>query len=456
MIGEWQLSDLQAALGGELPGGDALFTGISTDTRSIEPGNLFLALKGPNFDGHRFIEQALEKGAVAVVVSEQQSAEIPQWLVDDTHAALGLIGKLNRQRFKKPVFAVTGSAGKTTVKEMLAAILAQQGEVLATHGNLNNDIGGPLTLMEIDDQHQHAVIELGASAEKEIAYTVNLTLPDVAILTNAMGAHLEGFGSLQGVVRAKGEIFDTLTDSGWAIINRDDPHTDYWLNKTEGQNRLTFGIENDQADVVARNLEISENGCYRFLLVAGEQQAEIQLGVMGKHNVANATAACAAIIASGLPLKLAVNGLEKFTPVKGRMCPQMGANGVTVIDDSYNANPGAVKAAIDLLTSLPGKHLLLLGDMAELGDDAAEQHADVGRYAAQKGTGRLLTVGALSLHTVNAFNAATGMQGGHFETREQMVDAVRALLEPDMTVLVKGSRSAGMEKVVAGLVEGNH
>jgi UDP-N-acetylmuramoyl-tripeptide--D-alanyl-D-alanine ligase len=456
MIGEWRLSDLQSALGGELPAGDMPFNGVSTDTRTIVPGNLFLALKGPNFDGHRFVDRALSKGAVAAVVSDRQGDDIPQWLVGDTHAALGQIAKLNRQRFENTVFTVTGSAGKTTVKEMLATILSQQGEVLATKGNLNNDIGAPLTLLSLERQHQYGVIELGASAEKEIDYTVRLSLPDVAILTNAMGAHLEGFGSLQGVVRAKGEIFDGLSDDGWAIINRDDPHSEAWLDKTEGRNRLTFGVENSAADVVATHLSIAENGCYRFQLNYADQSVTLSLGVMGKHNVANATAATAAIIAAGLPLELAVEGLKKFTPVKGRMCPMTGMYGSTVIDDSYNANPGSVKAAIDLLTSLPGKHLLLLGDMAELGKDEAEQHADVGSYAAQKGTGRLMAVGALSLHAVDAFNASTGAQGGHFDTREQLVDAVRTLQEPEMTILVKGSRSAGMEKVVAGLVEGNH
>ncbi|MCO4757607.1 MAG: UDP-N-acetylmuramoylalanyl-D-glutamyl-2, 6-diaminopimelate--D-alanyl-D-alanine ligase, partial [Oceanospirillaceae bacterium] len=203
-------------------------------------------------------------------------------------------------------------------------------------------------------------------------------------------------------------------------------------------------------------LSIAENGCYRFQLNYAGKSVTLSLGVMGKHNVANATAATAAIIAAGLPLELAVEGLKKFTPVKGRMCPMTGMHGSTVIDDSYNANPGSVKAAIDLLTSLPGKHLLLLGDMAELGKDEAEQHADVGSYAAQKGTGRLMAVGALSLHAVDAFNASAGTQGGHFDTREQLVDAARTLQEPGMTILVKGSRSAGMEKVVAGLVEGNH
>ncbi len=455
MIGTWTVAQLKDVLGGELIGSDITFDGVSTDTRSLQSGNLFLALKGPNFDGHRFIEGAMEKGAVAAVVSEPQELDIPQWVVTDTRIALGQIARLNRQRFDAPVFAVTGSAGKTTVKEMLATILAQKGEVLATKGNLNNDIGAPLTLLSIDGQEKHAVIELGASAEKEIAYTTALTLPDVAVLNNAMGAHLEGFGSLEGVVRAKGEIFDGLPEGGYAVINADDPHAQYWLDQNANRNYLTFGIKT-QADVQAINLQSDDAGRFTFELKYREQTLPVSLKVMGKHNVANATAATAAIVAAGYPLQLAVDGLEQFIPVNGRMCPYAGPEGITVIDDSYNANPGSVKAAIDLLAARTGKRLLVLGDMAELGDTAAEQHADVGSYAAQKGTDRLMAVGALSLHAVEAFNADAGTQGGHFETKESLVEAVRALAEPGMTVLVKGSRSAGMEQVVAELVKGNH
>ncbi|MGB0466949.1 MAG: UDP-N-acetylmuramoyl-tripeptide--D-alanyl-D-alanine ligase [Pontibacterium sp.] len=454
MIGDWWLSDLQAELGGELAGSDTAFSGLSIDTRTLQPGDVFLALKGPSFDGHCFIDQAMAKGAVAAVVSELQPVNLPQWRVTDTHAALGQIAALNRKRFKGPVFAVTGSVGKTSVKEMLATLLAQKGPVLATRGNLNNDIGAPLTLLSIQAEHLHAVVELGASAEKEIAYTTALTLPDVAVLNNAMAAHLEGFGSLEGIVRAKGEIFDGLSENGRAIINLDDPHAEYWLAKNYQRNVLTFSIENPAADVRATNLVADAQGCFSFKLSYGDQSGIVTLKVMGRHNVANAAAATAAVLAAGYPLSLAVDGLVKFEAVSGRMCPCTGPDDLRVIDDSYNANPGSVKAAIDLLASLPGKRLLLLGDMAELGDDAAAQHSDMGNYAAKQGVDRLMAAGALSLHAVNAFNAAAGTEGGHFETREQMVDAVRALTEPGMTILVKGSRSAGMEQVVAELVKG--
>lgn len=454
MIGEWTLAQLAPELDAVLVSADAAFHGVSTDTRTLQPGDLFVALKGPNFDGHRFIAQALAQGAVAAVVSEAQALEIPQLLVADTRIALGQIARINRRRFNAPVFAVTGSVGKTTVKEMLAAILLQKGKVLATRGNLNNDIGAPLTLLSLQGDEAHAVIELGASAEQEIAYTTALTLPDVAILNNAMGAHLEGFGSLAGVVRAKGEIFQGLSDQGWAIVNRDDPHAAEWLRLDTVRNVLTFGVDNPQADVQATALAAGDNGCFRFALGYRGESESVQLKVMGRHNVANATAAAAAIIAAGYPLKLAARGLETFEAVPGRTRPYAGVNGMTVVDDSYNANPGSVKAAIDLLSTLPGKRLLVLGDMAELGETAPEQHADVGSYAAQKGTDRLLAVGALSLYAVEAFNASTGIQGGHYQTRENLVEAILALAEPGVTVLVKGSRSAGMEKVVAELVKG--
>ena len=456
MIGEWCLSQLQAALKGVLHGDDIEFSGVSIDTRTLVPGNLFLALKGPNFDGHRFVAQAIEKGAVAAIVSELQPEDFPQLQVADTHAVLGLLGKLNRERSDAQIVAVTGSAGKTTVKEMLAAILRTQGEALATRGNLNNDIGAPLTLMELEATHHFGVIELGASAEKEIEYTVGLTQPQVSVLTNAMGAHLEGFGSLQGVVRAKGEIFDALSPEGVAVINADDPHAPIWLARAEQKRRITFGVENVYADVNATRLEVGANGCYHFYLMHQEHAVDVELRVLGRHNVANAAAAAAAIVALGLPLEVVAQGLAQFLPVKGRMYPHKLDQGIHVIDDTYNANPGSVKAAIDMLATLPGKQLLVLGDMAELGDTAAEQHADIGDYAAQKGTDRLLAVGALSSQAVETFNTARSLTGGAYASKDELIAALRELLEPGMTVLVKGSRSAGMEQVVAGLVEGNH
>ncbi|MCV6588442.1 MAG: UDP-N-acetylmuramoyl-tripeptide--D-alanyl-D-alanine ligase [Marinobacterium sp.] len=472
MIGQWTLAALQQVLGESLSAslrGDATFLRVCTDTRTLRPGDLFLALRGPNFDGHRFLRQAREAGAVAAVVDNFQHDDLPQWQVSDTRIALGQIARLNRERFTGPVYAVTGSSGKTTVKEMLACVLAQASglvseqastAILATKGNLNNDIGAPLTLLSLNDQHQQAVIELGASAGGEIAYTAALAQPHIAILNNAMGAHLEGFGSLQGVVRAKGEIFSTLTRAAdnWAIINLDDPNAAYWLALTSDLNRLTFGVDNHQADIQASNLQLLNNGCYRFTLLQGEQQAELTLPVMGRHMVANATAVAAACSAGGLSLQQVARGLEAVTPVPGRMCPHQGYNGALLIDDSYNANPCAVKAAIDVLVALPGLRVLVLGDMGELGDEEATLHAEVGRYAAQQGVDRLLAKGPLSAHTVAAFNTvvagADAAAAQLTDSHEELIDNLRALCSADCRVLVKGSRSAAMERVVDALTEG--
>jgi len=457
MIGEWTLSDLQQALGNALNGelkGDSPFQRVCTDTRTLQPGDLFVALKGPNFDGHKFLAQAREAGAVAAVVDSFQADELPQWKIDDTRIALGEIGRLNRERFSGPVFAVTGSSGKTTVKEMLATVLSQRGNVLATRGNLNNDIGAPLTLQALDDSHELAVIELGASAEGEIAYTVAMTQPQVAILNNAMGAHLEGFGSLQGVVRAKSEIFDTLDENGCAIINLDDANVDFWLNKTAGQRRLTFGVENDQADVQAQSLQMQDNGCYRFTLVQGDDQISLTLPVMGRHMVANAAAVAAACRARDIPFAQIASGLEAFQPVPGRMRPLQMANGTLVIDDCYNANPSAAKAAIDVLAALPAKRILVLGDMGELGADENQLHADTGAWAAKQGIELLLAKGPLSKHTVAGFRQAGGAQAEHFDSHEELISYLRPLCDGQARVLVKGSRSAAMEKVVNALIEG--
>ncbi|MCP4598143.1 UDP-N-acetylmuramoyl-tripeptide--D-alanyl-D-alanine ligase [Neptuniibacter sp.] len=454
MIGKWQLSDLQNQFSGELTKNVA-FTGVSTDTRTIKKGDLFIALVGPNFDGHNFVEQAVEKGAVAAVVSRRLDLPVPQWITPDTRIALAQAALANRQRFKGPVYAVTGSSGKTTVKEMLHSILSQNAQVLATKGNLNNDFGVPLTLLSLTDQDEIAVIEQGASARGEIAYTTELSLPDVAILNNAMGAHLEGFGSLQGVVETKAEIYSKLGETdGTAIINLDDEHAGFWLNYVSGQKTLTFSLSDSEADIYATDLNTSANGCYSFRLHRGDESSSVRLSVMGIHNVANALAATAAVSAQGMALSEIAAGLEQFTAVAGRMRPLKSVSGALVIDDSYNANPGSVKAAIDLLVSLPGESILVLGDMAELGDEASEQHEEVGCRAAQKGTSRFMATGALSRHSVDAYAAAAGKHGMHFETKDELIAELKKVACEGVNILIKGSRSAAMDQVVKSLMEG--
>lgn len=454
MIGHWELNTLSELYGGNVNHNTA-FTGVSTDTRTIKPGDLFVALIGPNFDGHKFVATALSKGAVAAVVSTSLDSSIPQWVVQDTRIALGRIAAANRARFSGCVYAVTGSSGKTTVKEMLNSILSQQANVLATKGNLNNDIGVPLTLFSLSDEHQIAVIEQGASGGGEIAYTTEISQPDVAILNNAMGAHLEGFGSLQGVVEAKSEIFSTLDQTqGCAIINLDDPHAQYWLDKTEGLTRRTFSCESAGADLYATDINFSATGCYSFVLHHEQASHEVTLNVMGRHNVANALAAATAVSTQNVSLQVIAEGLARFVAVPGRMCPVMSKRGALIIDDSYNANPGSVNAAVDLLVSLPGESVLVLGDMAELGADASEQHKKVGCRAAQKGVGSLWATGALSRHSVSAFKAVAQGRGKYFETQEELIAALSEVANQGVNVLVKGSRSAAMERVVSGLSEG--
>lgn len=428
---------------------------VSTDTRSIVAGDLFVALRGVRFDAHDYVGGAIGKGAVAAVVDHEVDPELPQLVVADTLQALGQLGAFNRECFAGPVFAVTGSSGKTSVKEMLAGMLAQRGETLATRGNLNNEIGVPLTLLRLDAEYRYAVVELGASAVGEIARTTRMTVPAVAVLTNALGAHLEGFGSLDNIVKAKGEIFEGLDEQGVGVVNRDDPHADVWLDKLRrlGRRALTFSIDSETADVTAVDLELTEKGSYAFTLVHGSEQVRVKLGVIGRHNVANAAAAAAAWVAAGLPLEDAKPGLEAFKAVPGRLCPHVLGGGALLIDDSYNASPGAVRAAIDALMSLPGPHTLVLGDMAELGEDAVALHADVGSYAAERKVDCLLTTGTLMRHAAVAA-AAKGCEARHYPAFEDLVSELESLDRQTGVVLVKGSRSAGMDRAVKALLDG--
>jgi UDP-N-acetylmuramoyl-tripeptide--D-alanyl-D-alanine ligase len=456
MKSSFLLSELATALLGQLVGNDIAFSRVNTDTRSIKPGDLFVALKGEHFDAHDFANKAVAGGASALVVDRELSLDIPQLIVTDTRVALGRIAEYNRSFFDGVLLAITGSSGKTTVKEMLAEILSGAGQVLATRGNLNNDIGVPLTLLRIAPADQYAVIEMGASGPGEIAYSADLSHPDIALISNAMGAHLEGFGSLQGVVEAKGEIYDGLGPTGTAVVNLDDPHANQWIQRVANKPLLTFGMDTN-ADINAVDVHILDNGCYSFIVQHDETSEKVKLNVMGRHNVMNALAAVALTVAAGLPLSLAVAGLERFCAVKGRMCSLLGLNGARIIDDSYNANPGSVKAAIQALGELKGERIFVLGDMGELGPDAEEMHREVGLFAAEHNIDKLLTVGSLSKAAVEGFDAsnnlATQQLAEHFVDQKGLVDRVLPWLHENMVVLVKGSRSAGMDKVVTRLTE---
>ena len=366
--------------------------------------------------------------------------------------ALGKLAALVRDEFSGKLVAITGSSGKTSVKEMLASILSTQGDVLATKGNLNNDIGVPLTLFGLQNNHDFAVIEMGASAGGEIAYTTSLAKPDVAILNNAGGAHLEGFGSLQGVVKAKGEIFDGLDEDGVAIVNLDDANCDYWLNRmSDSQPRLTFSILTAHADLFASHLELGADGCYRFVLNSHQGQVDVQLPVMGRHMVANAMAAAAAASALEVSLQSIQQGLQQFKAVPGRLAVTTTDTGLRVIDDSYNANPDSVKAAIGVLSDLPGKRVLVLGNMAELGADAERMHQELGAVAMEAGIDVLLASGEMAALAAGAFKLQGG-NGHAFEDNAMLSAWLKKHIDKEMVILIKGSRSAGMETVVKAIL----
>lgn len=449
------LSEIADALSGRLVGNDVGFSSVSTDSRAIQQGQLFIALTGPRFDGHDYLGEVAGKGAVAALVErEVPNVALPQLVVRDTRMALGQLGALNRQAFAGKVAAVTGSSGKTSVKEMLASILRTQGPVLATRGNLNNDLGVPLTLLELAPEHQGAVIELGANRVGEIAYTVSLTQPQVAIITNAGSAHVGEFGGPDKIVQAKGEILEGLGSGGTAVLNRDDKAFSIWQARSKGDRVLSFSLGDASADFRASELARDARGCVTFTLQGLAGTARIQLNLLGTHNVANALAAAAAAHALGVPLVGIVSGLESLQPVKGRAVAQLAPDGTRVIDDSYNANPASMCAAVDILAGFSGRTVLVLGDMGELGEWAERGHREVGAYAAGK-VDALYAVGPLMAHAVKAF----GSQGRHFADQATLIEALRAEQGQNTTILIKGSRSAAMEKVVAALCgtgEGSH
>ncbi len=447
MLNALTLSELTNALEARLIGTDASFDGVSIDSRAIQPGQLFIALTGPRFDGHDYLNDVAGKGAVAALVErEVADSALPQLLVKDTRQALGQLGALNRAAFTQPVAAVTGSSGKTTVKEMLASILRTRGPVLATRGNLNNDLGVPLTLIELAPEHTSAVIELGASRLGEIAYTVGLTKPHVAILNNAGTAHVGEFGGPEKIVEAKGEIIEGLAADGIAVLNLDDKAFGIWKTRAAGRQVLTFALSNTEANFHASDLATDARGCPAFNLHTPEGSERVQLNLLGTHNVANALAAAAAAHALGVSLFGIATGLGAVQPVKGRTVAQLAKNGMRVIDDTYNANPTSMCAAVDILAGFSGRTVLVLGDIGELGDWAEQGHRDVGEYARGK-VSALYAVGPNMVHAVNAF----GEQAQHFGTQAELIQALAAEQDTNTTILIKGSRSAAMENIVAAL-----
>ncbi|PSB91113.1 UDP-N-acetylmuramoyl-tripeptide--D-alanyl-D-alanine ligase [Photobacterium damselae subsp. damselae] len=452
------LASLAQAVEGQLIGSDTAISEVSTDTRNIAAQTLFVALKGERFDAHDFCQTAKDNGAVALLVSRHLPVELPQILVKDTRIALGLLGAWLKAQLTQQcglqTLALTGSCGKTTVKEMCAAILATKGKVLATAGNFNNDIGAPLTLLRLTPEYQYAVIELGANHLGEISYTTNLVKPDVALINNLAAAHLEGFGSLKGVAKAKGEIFEGLAKGATAVINLASNDHELWAPLLADKNVITFSSE-EQADFFASDIELDSDGYPHFELHSPQGSVAIHLSQLGLHNVSNALAAAALTSVLGATLAEIKQGLETATNVKGRVAVSQPMVGLRVIDDTYNASVASVKAAIDLLASYQGQRWFILGDMAELGEESENLHREVGLYAQTKGLDKVMTFGKASA-VVSELN-----HGQHFADKQPLIAMVNELLNDqinqqnplEVTVLVKGARSSRMEEVVAALQE---
>lgn len=423
-------------------GSECVVRGINTDSRTIKPGELFVALKGDNYDAHDFVTHAHDRGAAAYLLDHEMGQVKPALIVDDTRTSFGQIAKAWRNKYNYPVIAVTGSNGKTTVKEMLHSILSTQGNVLATKGNFNNDIGVPITLLRMSSMHDGAVIEMGANHMKEISYLTDLVSPDVAIITNAAAAHLEGFGSLDGVAKAKGEIFEGLSENGVAIINFDDPYYAYWKELAGNKKIISFGadhnadvsFEMDKANILS--IKIKNNGDF-----------ELKLPLLGRHNIINALAAIAAAIALKIDPKFIKQGLESMQPVPGRLVKKHGANNSIVIDDTYNANPASLMAAIEAMSCFSGTYHVVLGDMGELGKDSIELHKKAAQSLKQGKVKYLYTIGENSRYTSDEF----GEGAAHFSSQSELVSQLVKNIQQNDIVLVKGSRSMQMNKVVDSL-----
>ncbi len=438
------LSEVAALAGGLLEGDDVPVEHVATDTRALSPGALFVALRGERFDGHDFVARAAAAGARAALVSRAVAVPLPQVRVEDTLRALARFAGAWRGRLRALVIGVTGSNGKTTTREMIASILARSHAVLASEGNRNNHVGVPLTLLAMRPRHRFAVVEMGANHPGEIRRLCALARPDVGVVLNAARAHLEGFRDLDGVARAKGEMFESLRPSATGVVNRDDAYYDYWRRLLGARRTLDFGFSGN-ADFRA-----TATGADSVELSLGGAVRSCRLRLPGRHNVCNALAAGAAAHAAGADADAIIAGLEAVRPVRGRLQNRRGVGGLHLIDDSYNANPGSLEAALEVLKECPGRRWLALGDMAELGADARALHAAAGLRAKSAGIERLFALGA-----------GAAEAGAHFGEGAELFTSLKSLAgriigqaAPDVFLLVKGSRSARMERLVAALSPG--
>jgi UDP-N-acetylmuramoyl-tripeptide--D-alanyl-D-alanine ligase len=426
---------------------DLLVTAFGTDSRQSLTGQLFIALKGADFDGHNFVAAAAEQGASAVLVSSEQTTGIPQVIVPDTLQAIADLARYHRTHFALPTIGLTGSCGKTTTKEMLAAILKESACVHATQGNLNNEFGVPFTLLALEAEHQYSVIEMGAGAPGDIDYLSRIALPDVVLITCIAEAHLERLGSLAGVAETKGGIIHGLSANGTAVLPLDERWLPGWQAKlTARQKLLTFGLT-DQADIYAVDVHATATGM-QFEIHIGSSQGIVDIQLQGEHNVLNALAAISCCHALDIPLTQCIAGLANIKATSGRLAPMTGINNCQILDDTYNANPAAMIAGANVLSTYPGKHIMVVGDMAELGEEATDIHHRVGQELAEFAIDQLLSVGQLSAHLSRGF----GARARHFESKDDLIQCLKPILSADCVVLVKGSRSAGMEDIVKQLM----
>tara|TARA_R110002111_G_scaffold99170_6_gene153315 strand:- start:35306 stop:36715 length:1410 start_codon:yes stop_codon:yes gene_type:complete len=456
------LQQLADTIGGQLQGtvrNGLWVDSISSDTRLIKKGDVFIALQGANFDANRFIDQAQEKGAAAAIVSADISNDLPHIKVNDTLQALTVLARAERDKTTIPVVAITGSNGKTSVKEMLASIIAQHKVVLATDGNLNNHIGVPLTLLKLNEKHQVAIIEMGASHKGEIQHLCAIAQPTTSILNNVGEAHLEGFGDLQGVASAKAEIITGLSASGTVVLNKEEPWFDQWLGLAGDRRVISFGWSSE-ADVWAEKHSL-ESGLLdgqfktRFVMHYQQQSVTVELNLLGEHNILNALAAASAALSLGVSLDDIATGLAKQSAVKGRMQALKGLVAELVINDCYNANPKSFEAAMACLSTLKQETWLVLGDFAELGKESQQIHRQLGVSIANSAVRRVYAVGEMMRSTVEQFNQladSEGRQARHFPNKQALAEALQNDLTADVVVLVKGSRSQGLDSVVDKII----
>ncbi|CAG7856715.1 UDP-N-acetylmuramoyl-tripeptide--D-alanyl-D-alanine ligase [biofilm metagenome] len=445
------LSEIANVIQGIHVGADMAISSVSINTRTIQPGDLYVAIKGQQFDGNEFINNAESAGAIAAILHQGHPTTLPHLFVNDTRLALGQFAAAWRAKANAKVVGITGSNGKTTVKEMTAAILNFAGLVLFTQGNLNNDFGVPLTLLQLNENHQYAVIEMGANHIGEIAYTSAIAKADVVILNNAGAAHIEGFGSLDGIAKGKGEIIETLKPDGIAVLNKDDKYFEYWKSIAASRKIISFGF-NESADVKALNIQtqiINNTFATSFDLLATGSIVQVNMKLAGQHNVKNALAATSAALALGIDLDKIKSGLESVKPVTGRLQPLVGRLGNIVIDDTYNANADSLKAGVDVLVNCHGQHWVVLGAFNELGTDSPKIHEDIGKLLSSKGVVRLLAIGPDAKNSVSSF----GKGATFFESQDELINTLNQELTGAETILIKGSRTQHMENVAAALVD---